>query len=271
MADRQEFPISELVERTGVPRATIHHYVARGLLRPPRRVASNRFLYGPEHVEALRLVRLLRRRRHLPLEVIGEILPSLLNLEREQAFRPEMWDAALGLHLREGSKSTPEARLLQAAAEAFSRHGYAAVNVDDLCSAAGVAKGSLYRHFPSKEELFFAAADHAAVEVGRSFARLKRERGFATTEEVAEALAAALEPRLPLLLELWSRALQRRPGHPAVASKVFATLRREIAAHLDPGINEQLPELVLPQAVYAVWRRMLSGAAPAGLAHSPSA
>jgi AcrR family transcriptional regulator len=272
VATREEFPISELVERTGVPRATIHHYVGRGVLPPPRRVAANRFMYDNKHVEGLKLIKLLRERRHLPLDVIAEVLPELLNLEGEEAFRPEMWDRAVGLRLRAGSKTTPDVRLLKAAIEAFSHHGYADVNVDDLCSAAGVAKGSLYRYFPSKEKLFFAAASHAAAEVGEGFAALKRQRDAKATEEVAEALAEALEPRLPLLLELWSRALQRRPGHASVTQEVFVTLRKEVARHLDPRDAEQMAEVVVPQAVFAVWNRMVASAAPpSALTVDPSA
>lgn len=261
MPGRQEFPIGELVTRSGVPRATIHHYVARGLLPPPRRVARNRFLYDQRHVDALRLVKLLRDRRHLPLDVIAGVLPQLLNLEGEEAFRPEMWDRAVGLHLREPGRNGAAARLVEAAVDAFSRHGYADVNVDELCSAAGIAKGSLYRHFPSKEELFFAAAERSAVEVGDAFGAALRAGGSGTGE-VVEALATALEPRLPLLLELWSRALQRRPGHAAVAGRVFSTLRREVARHLDPADPAQAPEVVVPQAVFAVWARMLAYALP---------
>lgn len=271
MAQAEEFPISELVRRTGAPRTTIHHYVHRGVLPKPRKVAGNRFLYGPKHVEGLKLIKLLRARRQLPLDVIAGVLPQLLNLDREEAFRPEMWDATVGLHLREVSKSAPERRLLKVATESFSRHGYAAVNIDDLCAGAGVAKGSLYRHFPSKEELFFAAAENAAIEVGEAFALLMEKRSPGTTEDVTEALAEALEPRLPLLLELWSRALQRRPGHPVVAGKVFLSLRREIARHLDPETGGA-PEAVVPQAVFSVWSRMLASASPPGdLTGKPSA
>jgi AcrR family transcriptional regulator len=260
MDSRNEFPISELVTRTGVPRATIHHYLARGVLPQPRKVATNRFLYQDRHVHALRLIKLLRERRHLPLNVIGEVLPDLMGMRGEQAFRPEMWDQAVGLHLRESSRTAPASRLVQVATTAFSRHGYENVNVDDLCRAAGVAKGSFYRYYNSKEELFFATASHAAVEVGKSFGELKARRGASSTEDLAEVLAAALEPRLPLLLELWSRALQKRPGHAAVADQVFAALREEVGRHLDQDDPQQKSEAVVLQAIFAVWSRMLSSA-----------
>src|SRR5438034_4587018 len=162
--DGERFPVHELVARTGVPAATVHHYLKLGLLPPVHRASPNRFLYDDRHVEGLRLIRTLRERRGLSLPVIRTILPDLLGLEQEQAFRPEMWDRAVVLHAGRGRRA-PAERLLDAAVDAFSRRGYGDVNVDDICKAARIAKGSFYRHHRSKEELFFAAAETAANEV----------------------------------------------------------------------------------------------------------
>src|SRR5690554_5845819 len=116
------YTISELVARTGVPAATIHHYRARGLLPPARRIARNRFLYGDRHVQAVKLVRLLRERRRLPLEVIREVLPDLLAGGDEEAFRPEAWRRAIEEH--DAGAGSHEA-VVQAAVEAFGARGYA--------------------------------------------------------------------------------------------------------------------------------------------------
>jgi AcrR family transcriptional regulator len=52
----------------------------------------------------------------------------------------------------------PEARerILDTAYELFSRHGIRAIGVDHVIERAGVAKATLYRHFPSKDELVLA-------------------------------------------------------------------------------------------------------------------
>jgi AcrR family transcriptional regulator len=47
-------------------------------------------------------------------------------------------------------------RILDTAYDLFSRHGIRAVGVDRIVAESGVAKMSLYRHFPSKEELVLA-------------------------------------------------------------------------------------------------------------------
>jgi TetR/AcrR family transcriptional repressor of mexJK operon len=47
-------------------------------------------------------------------------------------------------------------RLLEAAGAEFQRHGLRGVSVDRIAAAAGVAKQTVYNHFPSKEALFEA-------------------------------------------------------------------------------------------------------------------
>lgn len=226
MIVRERFSIAELVSRTGVPAATVHHYRRLGLLPAARRAASNRFLYDERHVQALRLIRVLRERRRLSLKSIRSILPDLVGLEDEQAFRPEMWDKAVGLHVR-GARRTPAARLLAAGKEIFARRSYGDVNVEEICKQARIAKGSFYRHFRSKEELFFAAAESASGDVLKAYRAATG--GHAVSEETAAAsLAASIQPALPIFLDLVARALQRRPGYRSAARTVLGGLAEEV-------------------------------------------
>jgi AcrR family transcriptional regulator len=52
----------------------------------------------------------------------------------------------------------PEARerIVDSSYELFSRRGIQAVGVDEVVENAGVAKATLYRHFPSKDDLVLA-------------------------------------------------------------------------------------------------------------------
>src|ERR1700754_4190136 len=50
-------------------------------------------------------------------------------------------------------KIPPRDRILAAAAELFYRQGIRAVGVEAIAEAAGTNKMTLYRHFPSKDEL----------------------------------------------------------------------------------------------------------------------
>ncbi|MER3602444.1 MAG: TetR/AcrR family transcriptional regulator, partial [Thermus sp.] len=45
----------------------------------------------------------------------------------------------------------------------FARSGYHGTLMDQVAQEAGLSKGALYVHFPSKEELFLALLDAAAA------------------------------------------------------------------------------------------------------------
>ncbi len=49
--------------------------------------------------------------------------------------------------------------ILDAAAQLFAERGYSETDTQELAERLGVGKGTLYRYFPSKRDLFLAAAD----------------------------------------------------------------------------------------------------------------
>lgn len=52
------------------------------------------------------------------------------------------------------------AEILDAATAVFSADGFAVAEVQAIAKKTGVGKGTVYRYFPCKEELFLAAVDH---------------------------------------------------------------------------------------------------------------
>jgi AcrR family transcriptional regulator len=76
-------------------------------------------------------------------------------------------------------------RILEAAKEAFTRYG-AEASLDDIAKQAGVGAGTLYRHFPSREELLKGVY---RTEIEKLAAA---ERTFAETLSPLEALRAWL-------------------------------------------------------------------------------
>jgi AcrR family transcriptional regulator len=249
------YTISELVAITGVPPATIHHYLREGLVPRPKRLASNRYVYDQRHLQALRLIRRLREQRGLSLPMIRQIMPELLALEGEDAFRPEMWDRALAPRM--ARRRPPAARLLQAAKEAFARRGYADVNVDDICKAARIAKGSFYRHHRSKEELFFAAAESLASDVVTLFLAPIGSANVGV-DEAAQRLAPLIRPGLPLFLDLFARAVQGRPHHAAAARGIFSMAAAQVGQAVSgEGAAEDRGARVIGAATQLVFRNAL--------------
>ncbi|MCK4176608.1 TetR family transcriptional regulator [Aciditerrimonas ferrireducens] len=210
--------VSQLAERTGVGVPSIHHYRRLGLLPAPRQVAPNRFLYDQRHVEALQVIRVLRERRGLSLAVIRELLPGLLSAGDSGAPAGSRLDAVLAeAAAGESEQDEVRLRLLEAARGAFGSRGYEAVNVEELCQEAGIAKGSFYRYFASKDAVFVAAvASVPALVAARLSAGQLSAGQVGRGADLAAALRDALSPVVPLLLEAALRAGQGAAGAPVV-------------------------------------------------------
>ena len=68
--------------------------------------------------------------------------------------------AASARERREGRKAQSRRRILESARDVFFRDGFMEANLDEVASRAGVAKGTLYRYFDSKAELYVAVLAH---------------------------------------------------------------------------------------------------------------
>ena len=61
-------------------------------------------------------------------------------------------------------------RLLDATLKVVRAKGYAATRVEDVCTEAGLTKGSFFHHFRSKEDLALAAAERWDASTSQFFA-----------------------------------------------------------------------------------------------------
>ena len=76
-----------------------------------------------------------------------------------------------------GTKGTAtRARLIEGARELLEAHGYAGTGLNQVLSASGAPRGSLYFHFPGgKDELVTAALEAAGAEVGTAITGLAED------------------------------------------------------------------------------------------------
>jgi AcrR family transcriptional regulator len=117
-------------------------------------------------------------------------------------------------------------RILAAARNLFYREGIHSVSVDTIAEAAGTNKMSVYRNFPSKENLIVAYLEELAAE------------GDALWEEVRAAHPGDAEARLRLLLERISQLAAEPQGRGCALANAAVELaardhpaRRVIEAH----------------------------------------
>jgi AcrR family transcriptional regulator len=175
---------------------------------------------------------------------------------------------AIGAPVEGGSRGeATRARLLNAAAELLEEGGYAAATVAAIAARCGVAAGALYRHFPSKAELFvevfrataeeeLAALREASAEPGSTAAKLE-----AVVREFTRS--ALSKPRLA-----W--ALGYEPVDPLVDAERLAyrqTYRERLAALIGAGVTagelpEQDPDLTAAALIGAISEALVSPLSP---------
>jgi AcrR family transcriptional regulator len=68
--------------------------------------------------------------------------------------------------------------ILTAAMSCFARSGFHQTSINDICTAAGMSPGNLYRYFPSKEAIIAAIVERNGVEAAESFASVSRADNF---------------------------------------------------------------------------------------------
>jgi AcrR family transcriptional regulator len=73
----------------------------------------------------------------------------------------------------EKGKATRE-RLVAAGRKLFGERGYDATSIEAILEAAGVARGALYHHFPTKEALFDAVLDRVIADLSKEVAQAAR-------------------------------------------------------------------------------------------------
>ena len=76
-------------------------------------------------------------------------------------------------------------QLIAIATRMFAEHGYEDTSIEAVLREAGVSRGSLYHHFPSKEALFEAVAEEVETSVGAQTVAAASE-----SEGAVEALRA---------------------------------------------------------------------------------
>jgi len=158
-----------------------------------------------------------------------------------------------------GSAAAPSptrARLLLAAREVVEAHGYGGASVAAIAARAGVANGTLYRHFPSKADLF--------VEVFRDVCDREiaaATKAALTAEDAVGKIDAVLVnfARRALANPLLAWALIAEPVDPAV-ERVRLEYRRTYTGHIARLVSAAIRQGDAPPQDAAITAAALVGA-----------
>lgn len=169
------------------------------------------------------------------------------------------------------------ADILAAALDVFAEQGYAAARLDDVAAKAGVAKGTLYLHFESKQDLFEKLVSGQAGPLLSQLGGLVEHAQGPTVELVAALQAIFVRevlgtrrkdivrlvisegPRFPAIAQFW---------HREVVSKGLAVLslvarRAQSRGEIAGDDLERFPHLFMaPLLMALIWDGLFQPFAP---------
>jgi AcrR family transcriptional regulator len=144
----------------------------------------------------------------------------------------------------EQRKAEQRERILVAAMDQLAEGGYASATIQSVAKRAGVATGTVYRHFPSKSDLFaevFRRASRRELDV---FAEATVDDGRSASERIAAATEAFA--RRAMAAPTRAYALIAEPVDPAVEAErlIFRRGYRDVLIQvLDQGVERGELEL----------------------------
>lgn len=181
------------------------------------------------------------------------------------------------LSLSERRQIERRAAIIDAAMTVFARDGFSAAKMDDVAMDAGVAKGTLYLYYASKEDLFEGAVRAKLVPViekarniteqfdGPADELLRTQLAFIYTNVVRSELAQIMRmiiaegPRFPRLTAFYQREVIERGEAVVKATLDYGVKRGEFADLRGKKIGKVI---MGPAMVAALWRMVFD-------AHSP--
>ena len=211
--------MKELSQRSGVPAATVKHYLREGLLPEPVKTSRNMAYYPPEFVDRIRLIKQLQEERFMPLRAIKAVLDE----------DPQKAEALVALEDRILERAIAGERTRTSAAAVRERYGMPKEVLDRL-EELEVLSPNTRGYSPSDVKIIEAISRFRAggydEEIGFTVydtLRYKRHLEELVTEEVdvvmnrlagevpaervAEMLEAGAEPLKDLIAALHTKLL----------------------------------------------------------------
>ena len=142
------------------------------------------------------------------------------------------------VRISQAARDEVRRRLLEAAARDFAERGFEATNIDQVAVAAGVAKGTIYNYFRSKEELFGEVLTEAARRaVDRYAARPHGSSTRADLTALAAADVAVLREQEAFMRVLVGEAMSPRSENYALILEHLAPFLESVSEILERGVT----------------------------------
>jgi AcrR family transcriptional regulator len=148
-------------------------------------------------------------------------------------------------------------RILETAVDEFACHGFRQASVNRMVQKLGIAKGSIFQYFGTKEGLFHVVFDHAVDLVRRSLRQVKQETSDTDFfERIRQSLLAGIRfiDRHPRVYRIYLKMIFQEDF--PLRSEFLQQVHLFSADYLKPlveagiGRSELRPELNVEMAVF---------------------
>jgi AcrR family transcriptional regulator len=133
-------------------------------------------------------------------------------------------------------------RILEASTHLFSKTGYDATGVAEICQEAGVSKGAFYHHFPTKQAVFNELLNSYLSGIENGFTEMRQEgkevpQAILQMAEIAGSLFQTADIHLSIFLEFWTQA-NHDPQVWETAIAPYRRYQRYFAEMIQEGIDQ---------------------------------
>jgi len=162
---------------------------------------------------------------------------------------------------REAKRLQTRERLMGAAIAEFKRSGMAEADVSAIVAAAGVAHGTFFFHFPTKQHVLLELEQREEERIAKQLGKYADSKGnLSSILNEAVRLVVGLERRLGAMLFKDFLALhfsQTRPTdeskeHPVIVRVAQEIERAQQRGHVDPDVNSVNSAVFFLLGLYAL-------------------
>lgn len=160
------------------------------------------------------------------------------------------------------SSTDPVASILDAARRCYLARGISATGMQDVAESAGVARSTVYRYFPGRDDLLVATIKGEMEQLNARI-RKKLAKFPDPADQVVEGMIVAIKeiPRRPLLRAVFASEEDSRARQAVWSSDVIVQFGEELMDHvIRPAQNAGLlQDAVRPEVLVEwVYRLLLS-------------
>ena len=131
------------------------------------------------------------------------------------------------------NQTDPQSIILAAAKRCYLADGISATGMKEVAASAGVARSTVYRYFPGRDELLVATIKGEMVDLNERI-RKKMSNYQAPADLVVEGLIVAIKevPRRPLLRAVFASEEDSRARRVVWSSNVIVSFGEELMDHV---------------------------------------